>query len=115
MDKAPKPQKPIGAQHIIPGDKQAGREAASHFKEFHSITRELLAEMKASEEAGEEGASIGAHLLRIRDAAGQKLPDERLLPHIGMFFFAGFDTTGHTMAWTLCAAAAAAAAAPLLY
>ena len=58
---------------------------------------------KAHEKAGSHVDSIGAHLLRIRDAAGQKLPDEQLLPHIGMFFFAGFDTTGHTMAWTLCA------------
>ena len=49
----------------------------------------------------DDDGSIGAHLLRIRDADGKPLPDERLLPHIGMFFFAGFDTTGHTMAWTL--------------
>ena len=95
----------------------------------------------------DDDGSIGAYLLRIRDAEGKALPDERLLPHIGMFFFAGklvcfscaievcgcqvvapclptpansyarerydrsdlenmffsagFDTTGHTMAWTL--------------
>ena len=86
--------------------RQAGREAFASFQQYQSITKELLAEMKARGEPGAEDGSIGAHLLRIRDAAGRKLPDERLLPHIGMFFFAGFDTTGHTMAWTLCAAAA---------
>jgi fatty acid synthase len=49
----------------------------------------------------DDDESLGAHLLRIRDADGRPLPDERLLPHIGMIFFAGMDTTGHTMSWTL--------------
>ena len=53
----------------------------------------------------EDDESLGAHLLRIRDADDRPLPDERLLPHIGMIFFAGMDTTGHTMSWTLCASA----------
>ena len=51
----------------------------------------------------EDDESIGAQLLRIKDADGRPLPDERLLPHIAMFFFAATDTTGHTMAYTLCA------------
>ena len=31
---------------------------------------------------------MGAHLLRIRDAEGKPLPDARVLPHLGMLFFA---------------------------
>jgi hypothetical protein len=45
----------------------------------------------------------GAHLLRITDpSTGRRVSDDRILPHIGMFFFAGHDTTGHTIGWTLC-------------
>ena len=53
----------------------------------------------------DDDESLGAHLLRIRDARGRPLPDERLLPHLGMMFFAGSDTTAHTMTWSLCDAA----------
>ena len=33
--------------------------------------------------------------------AGRPLTDEQLAGEIGLIFFAGFETTGHTMAWTL--------------
>ena len=46
--------------------------------------------------------SLGAQLLRIRDPQGRPMPDERLLPNLGILFFAATDTTGHTMANTLC-------------
>jgi len=81
---------------------QEGRDAVKSFKEFQSITRELLAAMRARGEPDEDDGSIGALLMRIRDANGQPLSDEVLLPQIAVFFFAGFDTTGHTLAWTLC-------------
>ncbi len=32
---------------------------------------------------------MGAHILRIRDSEGKPLPDARILPHLGMLFFAG--------------------------
>ena len=81
---------------------QEGRDAVKSFKEFQSITRELLAAMRARGEPDEDDGSIGALLMRIRDANGQPLSDEVLLPQIAVFFLAGFDTTGHTLAWTLC-------------
>ena len=113
-------------------------------------------------EPPEDDTSIGARMLRLRDPeTGAALPDERLLPHIGMIceltliscahllqsrmpadacgspvalattsmpgtqalgpgamaimllrshlsfaaVFAGHDTSGHTMAWTLCVSA----------
>jgi cytochrome P450 len=49
----------------------------------------------------DDDESLGAQLLRIRDADGKPLPDEQLLPHIGILFAAGMDTTGHAMAWSL--------------
>ena len=45
---------------------------------------------------------MAAHLLRIQDPnTGQPLSDDLLLPQVSVLFWAGFDTTGNTMAWTL--------------
>lgn len=64
--------------------------------------RALLAELKARGPPAEDDASIAAHLLRIRDpATGRPLTDEQLAGEVGLMFFAGFETTGHTMAWAL--------------
>ena len=50
----------------------------------------------------DDDTSIAAHLLRLRDpATGQPLSDERLLPEIATLLIAGFDTSAHTMSWTL--------------
>ena len=43
-------------------------------------------------------AYLSTHL---RCPAGKPLSDEQLAGEIGLFFFAGSETTGHTMAWTL--------------
>lgn len=46
--------------------------------------------------------SIAAHLMRIQDPhTGQLLSDDLLLPQVSVLFWAGFGTTGNTMAWTL--------------
>ena len=46
--------------------------------------------------------SIATHLMRIQDPhTGQLLSDDLLLPQVSVLFWAGFDTTGNTMAWTL--------------
>lgn len=34
-------------------------------------------------------------------ATGRPLTDEQLAGEVGLMFFAGFETTGHTMAWAL--------------
>lgn len=58
--------------------------------------------MKARGPPSEEDSSIGAQLMRLRDPrSGEPLADEYLLPQITVLFWAGFDTTGNTMAWTL--------------
>ena len=58
--------------------------------------------MKARGPPGEEDRSIAAQLMRLRDPrTGRALADEYLLPQMSVLFWAGFDTTGNTMAWTL--------------
>ena len=60
------------------------------------------AKVKARGPPSEEDSSIGAQLMRLRDpSTGQALADEYLLPQMSVLFWAGFDTTGNTMAWTL--------------
>ena len=61
----------------------------------------ILAGMKARGAGAEDDVTIGGHLLRLRTAAGQPLPDDRLAAEIGVFFTGGFETTGHTIAWAL--------------
>lgn len=41
--------------------------------------------------------------MRRHPKTGEQLPDDLLLPEIATFFFAGEDTTSHTVAFTLCA------------
>eukprot|EP00208_Stichococcus_sp_RCC1054_P002339 CAMPEP_0206139828 /NCGR_PEP_ID=MMETSP1473-20131121/7467_1 /ASSEMBLY_ACC=CAM_ASM_001109 /TAXON_ID=1461547 /ORGANISM="Stichococcus sp, Strain RCC1054" /LENGTH=576 /DNA_ID=CAMNT_0053533745 /DNA_START=97 /DNA_END=1827 /DNA_ORIENTATION=+ len=81
-----------------------GHRAARCFTRFQAIMRTLLSEVKEriGSDPPDSDGSLAAHLLRLRDPkSGQKICDERLLPHVGIFFFAGHDTTGHTLAWTL--------------
>ena len=60
--------------------------------------------MKARGEPAPEDMSIAAHLLRIRDpVSGAPLPDDLLAGEFGVFFLAGVETSGNTIAWTLCA------------
>ena len=45
--------------------------------------------------------SHAGHLLRLRDAKGQPLSKKKLIEEFAIFFIAGSETTGHTVAWTL--------------
>ncbi|EIE20661.1 cytochrome P450 [Coccomyxa subellipsoidea C-169] len=66
---------------------------------FHGVMLGLLAGMRRERPAE---TSIAAHLLDIKDPdTGKPLEDARLLPEISILFMAGFETTGHTAAWTL--------------
>lgn len=59
-------------------------------------------QVKARGPPCEEDTSIGAQLMRLQDPrSGKPLADEFLLPQMSVLFWAGFDTTGNTMAWTL--------------
>ena len=45
--------------------------------------------------------ATAGHLLRLRDRNGQPLSRARLIEEFAVFFIAGSETTGHTVAWTL--------------
>jgi fatty acid synthase len=81
-----------------------GRRAADSYRKYQGIMLQLLRGMQQRMGTSPplSNQSLGAYMLRLRDPkTGQPLPDERLLPHIGMIYFAGTDTTAHTMAFAL--------------
>ena len=43
--------------------------------------------------------SLAAHLMRVRDDTGQLLPHARQWSELSVFFYAGMETTAHTIAW----------------
>ena len=58
--------------------------------------------MKSRGPPSDDDDSMAAHLMRIQDPKTcQPLSDDLLLPQVSVLFWAGFDTTGNTMAWTL--------------
>ena len=62
---------------------QEGRAAFKYFGRFQAIMRGLLVGMRRrlGDAPPESDASLGAHMLRLRDPkSGRPLPDERLLP-----------------------------------
>ena len=61
----------------------------------HALMRGLAEEVHARGTRPEaEDASVGGHLMRVRDAAGQPLPFARLWSEISIVFMAGMETTG---------------------
>jgi hypothetical protein len=43
--------------------------------------------------------SLAAHLMRVRDEQGKLLPHARQWSELSVFFYAGMETTAHTIAW----------------
>ena len=43
--------------------------------------------------------SLAAHLMRVRDPNGRLLPHARQWSELSIFFYAGMETTAHTIAW----------------
>ena len=43
--------------------------------------------------------SLAAHLMRVRDEQGKLLPHTRQWSELSVFFYAGMETTAHTIAW----------------
>jgi fatty acid synthase len=81
--------------------------AEAEKQRLRSMLRDLVEECKVREgreaNASEAHPSISGRLLRLRDPAARLLSDDRLLEEFLIFFIAGSETTGHTIAWTLCA------------
>ena len=43
--------------------------------------------------------SLAAHLMRVQDPDGRLLPHARQWSELSIFFYAGMETTAHTIAW----------------
>lgn len=86
-------------RHLTPGLVRGGRKGQRSFKEFQQEMRVLLKEMVDRGPPAEDDLDIAAQLYRCRHLAG--ITDERILSEIGILFVEGFETTGHTISWTL--------------
>ncbi|CAK0779841.1 hypothetical protein CVIRNUC_004867 [Coccomyxa viridis] len=83
--------------------KEGVRKGKADQSRYHSLMRKLLADVKRRAVSGQLlSSSVAGHLLNVRDPhTGKPLSDDRLLPEVATFFFAGEDTTSHTASWTL--------------
>ena len=76
-----------------------GVKGSESFFQFQKEMMILLKTLKARGSPQPHDYSIGAQLLRVQEA--MHLSDERILSEIGILFVEGFETTGHTISWTL--------------
>jgi len=76
-----------------------GEKGQKSFEHFQTEMRALLKEIKIRGTPAKDDFSIAAQLMRLRDDIG--ITDERILSEIGILFVEGFETTGHTVSWTL--------------
>lgn len=72
---------------------------ARSFSYFQQHIRDLFQEIVSKGPPSDDDFTIGAQLMRIRQKAG--ITDERILSEIGILFVEGYETTGHTISWTL--------------
>ncbi len=85
------------------GDAQAVIAAEKNAQRLADLLEELVEDCQKREPGAGDDKSISGHLLRLRDGAGRPLQFRRLVQEFFIFFLAGSETTGHTIAWTLCA------------
>ncbi|GMH38538.1 hypothetical protein BSKO_06422 [Bryopsis sp. KO-2023] len=76
-----------------------GTKGKKSFETFHKDMTSLLKKIIARGDPKDDDQSVAAQLMRIRGKEG--IVDERLLSEIGILFVEGFETTGHTIGWTL--------------
>jgi cytochrome P450 len=73
----------------------SARRGAACMATLQAHMRGMLQVVRARGPPAADDMSIAAHLLRIRDpATGKGLTDEQLAGEMGLFLFAGFETTG---------------------
>ncbi len=81
---------------------QDARRGARDLWRVHKVIRSLMQSMWQRMPVPDDDMTITGHLLRIRDPeTKQPLSAAQLMPEVATMFFAGFETTGHTAAWTL--------------
>eukprot|EP00884_Botryococcus_braunii_P008647 jgi/Botrbrau1/17784/Bobra.0127s0037.2 len=81
---------------------QGGAAAVAH---FHTAVDTIYQQVLKRKDELKEGDTIAGHLLRMRGPDGQPLPPQLIKAQIATIFWAGHDTTGNTIAWTLFAIA----------
>ncbi|KAG2443022.1 hypothetical protein HYH02_009438 [Chlamydomonas schloesseri] len=103
---------------LAPGLVKKGAKGLQSFRDFQAHMQQLLREVLARGPPGPADTDIGAQLWRALDAsrrqaerassagAGRRrvkpaITEERILSEIGILFVEGFETTGHTISWTL--------------
>jgi cytochrome P450 len=82
---------------------QAVIAAEADAQRLANVLEELVVDCQKRQPTAGDDKSISGHLLRLRDAEGRQLSFRRLVQEFFIFFLAGSETTGHTIAWTLCA------------
>ncbi|CAL8472312.1 g11855 [Coccomyxa elongata] len=75
--------------------------ADANHRRVRAVIEALVKDCQNRPPSNEDAGSIAGHLLRLRDARGKPLTTERLIEEFEIFFIAGSETTGHTIAWTL--------------
>lgn len=75
-----------------------GSKGSESFSNFQQEMIDLLHMMKKRGPPDDKDFSIGAQLMRLKSSG---ITDDRILSEIGILFVEGFETTGHTISWTL--------------
>ncbi|CAL5229620.1 g12983 [Coccomyxa viridis] len=74
-----------------------------HIKRVLAVMRNLLQEVHDRGTPDPRDESLAAHLMRVRDEDGRLLPHARQWSELSVFFYAGMETTAHTIAWCIYA------------
>lgn len=76
-----------------------GKKGDKSFQTFQEFTKALFNDIKNQGHPAPGDFSIAAQLMRVLGKPG--ITDRRILSEIAILFIAGFETTGHTVGWTL--------------
>ncbi|KAF8072732.1 Cyp3a9 [Scenedesmus sp. PABB004] len=78
--------------------RKAARDLVFWGGRMSALVEELLADLEAEPPPPH---TLAAHLLACRDDTGAPLEREQILAELGLFWGAAFETTAHTICWTL--------------
>lgn len=84
---------------------------AQSYLAFQSAMKDLLQGLRAKGGPDSDDTDIGAQLYRLLGTT-PALNEARILSEIGILFVEGFETTGHTISWTLMNIATTPGASP---
>ncbi|KAI8477013.1 MAG: cytochrome P450 [Monoraphidium minutum] len=91
-------------RQLAPGYFKGGDKGSKAFDMFQAEMRVLLEEMKARGPPAPGDQDIASQLYRVMQEHPE-VDEARVMSEIGILFVEGFETTGHTTAWTLLHAA----------